>query len=321
MKKSVSLMLSILLTVGMFFLPVQAQAATENYQVGMVSLTSGRLHVRSSNSTSGAVIATLHHGSYVTLTAKSGSWWRVEYADGKYGYCHADYIKTALGDPAMVNISSGVLNVRQGAGTGYRKIGSLPKGKMVFVLSSSGGWSRILYHGTKTGYVSSQYLTSSGSSYSAVSLKVPSYKQTDSRWAHVTIGNSGKTIAQIGCATTGIAMMESYRTGTAIYPDVMSQKLSYSSSGNVYWPSHYTVVTDSGNYLSKIYQRLKEGKPVLLGAKNAAGSQHWVVITGFAGGNSLTASKFTINDPGSSSRTTLQQFLNVYPHFYKYFYD
>ena len=39
------------------------------------------------------------------------------------------------------------------------------------------------------------------------------------------IGSSGKTIAQIGCATTGIAMLESYRTGSNIYPDAMSRKI------------------------------------------------------------------------------------------------
>ena len=48
-------------------------------------------------------------------------------------------------------------------------------------------------------------------------------------------------------------------------------------------------------------------------------AQHWVVITGFAGG-SLSASNFIINDPGTGSRTNLQQFLNAYPTFYKFFY-
>ena len=100
----------------------------------------------------------------------------------------------------------------------------------------------------------------------------------------------------------------------------MSKKLSYSSTGNLYWPSDYTVVTSSTGYLNKIYQKLKEGKPVLLGAKNSSGTQHWVVITGFTGGNSLTASGFTINDPGPKYRTNLQQFLNEYPTFYKFFY-
>ena len=69
-------------------------------------------------------------------------------------------------------------------------------------------------------------------------------------------------------------MMESYRTGTTIYPDSMSKKLSYSSSGNVYWPSDYKVVTSNSDYLNKIYEKLKEGKPVLFGAKNSYGTQH-----------------------------------------------
>ena len=71
--------------------------------------------------------------------------------------------------------------------------------------------------------------------------------------------------------------------------------------------------------MRRIYQQLKAGKPVLFGGKNSYGGQHWVVITGFTGG-SLTASNFTIQDPGSNSRVTLQHFLNVYPMFYKYFY-
>ena len=111
-------------------------------------------------------------------------------------------------------------------------------------------------------------------------------------------------------------MMESYRTGTTIYPDAMSKKLTYTPSGSVYWPSHYTTVTRYD--LSAIHALLKQGKPVLLGAKKASGGQHWVVVTGFTGG-AVTAENFAINDPGSKSRTTLQQFFTDYPTFYKYF--
>ncbi len=321
MRKFTSFILALILILGALSIPMSANAATTSSKAGVVSVTSGKLNVRSSASTSGAVVSSLSKGSYVTLMSKSGNWWRVEYADGKYGYCHADYIKTATGTPSTVKISSGSLNVRSGAGTSYSIIASLYKGEVVIVLSKSGSWSRILYNGTKTGYVSSQYLsTSSSSTYSKVSLNVPSFKQTDNRWASVKIGSSGKTIAQIGCATTAIAMMESYRTGATIYPDAMSKKLTYSSSGNVYWPSNYTAVTSSSGYLSSIYNQLKNGKPVLFGAKKSSGTQHWVVITGYTGGSSLTASGFTINDPGSNSRTTLQHLLNEYPTFYKYFY-
>lgn len=318
MKKFISFILTFILVISSF--AVSGFAATTSSKAGIVSVTSGRLNVRNSASTTSAVVGSLSKGSYVTLMSKSGNWWQVEYDDGKYGYCHADYIKSVTSTPATVNISSGSLNVRSGAGTSYSKIANLYKGEIVIVLSTANGWSKILFNGTKTGYVSSQYLSTSTSSYSKISLNVPSFKQTDSRWANVKIGSSGKTIAQIGCATTAIAMMESYRTGTTIHPDAISKKLSYSSTGNVYWPNNYSVVTSSTNYLNGIYSKLQEGKPVLFGAKKASGSQHWVVITGYNGGNTLTASGFVINDPGSNSRTTLQALLNEYPTFYKYFY-
>lgn len=301
----------------MFITPIGANAATLDSKAGVVSISSGTLNVRSSASTNASLVASLNKGSYVTLISKSGSWWYVEYTKGRYGYCHGDYISSVSGSTATVKIQSGSLNVRSGAGTSYGKIGTLAKGETVIVLSSSSGWSRILYHGTKTGYVSAQYLSSG---YPSVSLKVPNFKQTDSRWANAVIGESGKTMAQIGCATTAVAMMESYRTGTTIYPDAMAKKLTYTASGSLYWPSNFVTVTSQSGYLSGIYEKLRQGNPVLFGARDSNGKQHWVVITGFAGGNTLAASAFTIQDPGSNSRTNLQQLLDVYPTFYKYFY-
>lgn len=319
MKRIAVRILSIMLILGALILPVKTQAATLTSKAGAVTTVSGALNVRASASTTGKIATTLRKGSYITLISKSGSWWKVEYAKGQYGYCHADYITIVQGTPVTVATQSGPLNVRKGPGTSYAKVASLAKGETVLRLTMANGWSRILYHGTKTGYVSAQYLSGTASGNSAVTLSVPSFKQTDSRWANVKLGSSGKTIGKIGCATTAIAMMESYRTGTTIYPDAMSQKLRYTATGNVYWPSNFVAVTESSGYLSGIYQQLKQGKPVLLGAKNSYGSQHWVVITGFTGG-SLTAGNFAINDPGSNSRVNLQQFLNAYPTFYKYFY-
>ena len=316
MRKLVSVILTIVVSVGAMAFSAPVEAATLQSTAGVVSTSSGRLNVRSNSSTSASVIASLDKGSYVTLLSKSGSWWYVEYAKGQYGYCHADYIKTTAGTAATVKTQSGNLNVRSGAGTSYQIKDKLAKGETVVVLSTSNGWSRVLYHGTKTGYVSSQYLSQNGQA--AISLNLPNYKQTDSRWANATLGNSGKTIAKSGCTTTAIAMIESYRTGTTIYPDAMAKKLSYTSSGDLYWPSDYQVVTQYS--LSAIYEQLKQGKPVLFGAKTSAGRQHWVVINGYTGGDGFSASQFTVLDPGSNQRTTLQHLLNDYPVFYKYFY-
>ncbi|MBR5320298.1 MAG: SH3 domain-containing protein [Clostridia bacterium] len=322
MKRILSIILTLVITLSVVVIPIKSYGATLTSQAGLVSVSSGVLNVRKSASTSSAIVATLSRNTYITLISQSGSWYYVEYADGKYGYCHSNYIKLDSGKTATVKTNSSSLNVRSGAGTNYAIKDSIPKGEIVIILSTANGWSKILYNGNKTGFVSSAYLStnSTDSTYSKVSLNVPGFKQTDSRWANVKIGTSGKTIGQIGCVTTAIAMIESYRTGTIIYPDAMSKKLSYSSSGNVYWPSNYIAVTSSSSYLSKIYQKLKEGKPVLFGAKKSSGTQHWVVITGYSGGETLTPASFTINDPGSRQRTNLQHLLNEYPTFYKYFY-
>ena len=321
-RKITILLFTFFLLFGALITPQRLSAATMDSHVGAVTTGGGDLYVRASASTGSIILDSLKKGSYVTLLSKTGDWWRVEYANGKYGYCYAGYITPVEGKPVWVNTGGNVLNVRSGPGISYERIATIPHGSVVMLRSFSGGWSRILYHGTKLGYVSSQYLTSSqtgsSSGYAAVSLSVPNFKQTDSRWASYPIGTKGGTIGTIGCATTGIAMMESYRTGTTIYPNAMANKLSYTAGGSVYWPSHYTVTTSNTGYLSKVYNLLKQGKPVLLGAKTNSGGQHWVVITGFAGG-SLIESNFTIHDPGSNSRINLQQFFRVYPNFYKYF--
>lgn len=320
MKKLLSFMLMFAVVFALLGLPLTASAANTSSKAGTVSITSGYLNVRKSASTKAEVIYSLKKGAHITLISKSGDWWKVEYSGDKYGFCHSDYIKEVSSTPKNVKLTSGTLNVRSGAGTSYSRIAGLANGKTVIELSSSNGWSKILFNGTKIGYVSSRYLTDNkAASYPKITLKVPSFKQYDSRWAKTKIGSSGKTIEQIGCATTAIAMIESFRKGTTIYPDAMSKKLSYTSSGSVYWPSDYTVVTTSTNYLSKIYNELKNGRAVLLGAKNKAGGQHWVVITGYNGSNSLSTETFTVNDPGSSTRTTLKAFLSAYPNFYKYF--
>jgi len=297
---------------------VKTQAATLNSRAGAVTTASGNLNVRSVASSSSARVASLPKGSHITLMERINDWWRVEYGKNQFGYCSAAYITPIEGTAVSVSTSTGSLNVRSGPGTGYSKVGSLYKGEAVIRLSTSGGWSRILYHGNKVGYVSAQYLSGGNPAISPVSLSVPSFKQNDTRWASVTIGSSGKPMSQIGCATTAIAMVESHRLGKTIYPNVMASQLRYTPSGSVYWPSHYTVSTNSSGYLNRFLELLKQGKPILFGATNSYGSQHWVVVTGFAGGG-VNASNFSIHDPGTYSRTNLQQFLNQYPNFYKYF--
>ena len=317
MKKFIIFILSAVMSASLF-IPA-ASAASTTSQLGRISTSSSNLNVRSAHTTSAPTVSAVPKGSYITLMWKTGAWWYVEYADGKYGYCHGDYISSVTSIPKTVSVSSGTLNVRSGAGTPYAKIDSLHSGDVVLQTSVANGWSKIVYDGVKTGYVSAKYLITP-QAYPAVSLSVPLYKQGDSRWANIKLGSSGKTMAKIGCATTGLAMTESYRTGTTITPAAMAKRLIYTSTGNLYWPENYVAVTSSSGYLQKIYELLRSGKPVLIGAKTATGAQHWVVIDGYVGGSTLTASGFTVNDPANASRSTLKELFDTHPNFYKYFY-
>ena len=324
MKRTCSLILSIILIFTLFSnLNITAKASSTLYGVGKVSTSSTSLNVRKSATTSSAVVATLKRNSLVTLVSKSGNFWYVRYGASSYGYCSADYITVTSKEVKAVKTTSGSLNVRNSAGTSSTILTTLKSGTKVPVISTTNGWSKILYNGTKTGYVSSAYLTAvstndTTTAYKAIKLSgVPNLKQTDSRWGSVTIGSSGQTIAKIGCATTAIAMLESKRTGTTIYPHVMMKKLSYTSGGAVYWPSYYTQITSSANYLTRLYNLLQEGKPIIVGAKKANGGQHYVVVIGVKATDTLTTSSFYINDTGSATRTTLNQFFSAYPYFYK----
>ncbi|MBE7017313.1 MAG: hypothetical protein E7420_04060 [Ruminococcaceae bacterium] len=297
-------------------------AASVAPSAGRVSVSGGNLNIRSSPTSSSAIVSKAANGAYLTLHSRNGEWWYVEYDDGKFGYCHSAYVIESGGKARKVYTNFGALNVRGGAGTNHAIIGKLSKGEIIVLLSSDTYWAKILYNGNKIGYVYNTYLGPVSSGVlppSSVSLSVPSFKQYDSRWANVKIGSQGKTMAQIGCATTAISMMESHRLGKTVTPSEMKNRLSYTSAGNVYWPENYTAVTDKTNYLTKISSLLNEGKPVLIGLKNSYGSQHWVVITGYINGGTK-AEDFRINDPGSETKTNLSQLLNTHPNFYKFFY-
>ncbi len=312
MKKIFFLMLALF---ALFGFHQDVDAATATSQAGMVHTSGSNLNVRASASTSSSIISKSPNHSYITILSSSGDFYYVEYKEGSFGYVHKGYVDILSSNVKRVNTGGANLNVRSGPSTSYSQIEKVRDLDYVIILSNSGGFSKVLFEGNKVGYVSNSYLTNT-SSYAAKRLSVPSYKQFDSRWAYSTLGNSSATIKSSGCLTTAMAMTESYRTGITYTPVTIQSKLSYTSSGNMYWPSNYTTTTTS-NYLSTAYQLLQQNKPVIIGFKNASGGQHWVVITGFTGGSSLSASNFTVNDPGSSYRTKLNEVMAVYPYFYK----
>ncbi len=305
----------IILISTLLLLPIDTSAAFYGSMAGIVDTSGTNLNVRSGPSTSNAVIDKIKDRSYLTMISTHGNFYYVEYQENKFGYVHKSYIDALSGDARKVSTGGTNLNVRLGPSTNYQIIDKVVNGDYVVVLKNHGSFSKVLYEGNKIGYVANTYINKS-TTYKQIQLSIPSYKQYDSRWASVTIGSYGATMKEIGCLTTSIAMTESYRTGTTKTPLTIRNQSSYTSDGNMYWPSTYTTSTPS-NYLQTIYNLLNQGKPVVVGFKNKYGGQHWVVVTGHNGSNTLQASNFTINDPGSSTRTKLSELISTYPNFYK----
>lgn len=325
LKKIASIILTfIVCLVCVFPFSYKASATNTIHGAGKVITNQTVLNVRSSPSSSSTIKGKLNRNALVTLISKNNNYWYVRYGESLYGYCHSDYIGVVSNNVNSVKVTSGRLRVRTSASLSSTVKDYLQNGDYVTVLGSEGAFSKILYNGVRTGYVHSSYLRSVQNStqyYSEIKLNVPNYKQTDSRWANVTLGQSGQSIAKIGCATTALAMTESHKAGTNIYPHTMAKRLSYTTGGAVYWPSDYTIITSSNGYLEKIYSVLETGKPVIVGAKKSNGSQHYVVVTGVRSTDTLSTASFFINDPGSNTRTTLNQFFNDYPYFYKMLYS
>ncbi len=321
MKRKACLLLAMIIMCGMLIIP--SDASSIPIGAGRVNTQSSSLNVRSSPSSNASVKTRLLKNTYITLISKTGSYWYIQYSSTGYGYCHENYIYQVSSSVMQVKTQSGNLRVRAEASLNSAITDKLPSGEYVTVHTANDDFARIIYNGGKVGYVSRNYIVkpaSITSKYSKILLDVPDFKQTDPRWANVTLGASGQSISKIGCATTALAMTESYNTNTVIYPNAMAKKLSYTSGGAVYWPANYNVVTTQSGYLSVIYDTLKSGKPVIIGAKNTYGGQHYVVVTGVKACDTLTTYAFYINDPGSNSKITLNQFFNSYPYFYKMLY-
>ena len=160
-----------------------------------------------------------------------------------------------------------------------------------------------------------------------ISYAVPYYNQADPRWGSTYIGT--KTIAQVGCLVTALAMTQSYYTGTEILPDEMRYQLQFNNNSLLWAPviaMGYEIESCSGlstsAFCQRLYTLLKEHGPVIVGADNVYGGSHYVVVTGCTNADSSTlkTSDFTINDPGFTDRITLNQHLASYPTWFHFYY-
>lgn len=281
---------------------LNTKSDANNNEVGIVQTSGSNLNIRSSYTTSSKIIGRIPNNSYVEIISNKNDFYYIKY-NNTYGYSSKSYINKLYGK-SMTTTDN--LNFRTGPSTKYSIITTIKKGTNITIYNTVSNWSYAYFNGNY-GYLYNSYLIN------GKVLNIYDFKQYDSRWKNIKI-TSNKTISQIGCLTTAMAMSESYRTNTIIYPNEMKNKLSYTPSGDMYWPSNYKTDTTS-SYLTKIYKNLLNNKPTIIGAKNSV-SSHFVIVYGI-NGSSSNLSSYLINDPASTTRTTLKDFFTSYPTYLK----
>ena len=122
------------------------------------------------NKTTSKIIRTLKVGEKVIIVGKSGNYYKIEYASGKFAYAYANnYIKIEEANPNdkpdvkldnNVGISTANVNVRTSpnANISTNKLGKLLKGTKVEVVGKSGDFYKIKYKG-QYAYASKYYIS------------------------------------------------------------------------------------------------------------------------------------------------------------------
>ena len=138
-----------------------------------VKASSG-LNVRSGAGTNHSKIGWLSNGTTVSYYSESNGWLQIKY-NGKTGDVSKQYTsitQAATGGSTAstsnasgtVQVTASALNVRAGAGTGYKVLGTLTNGQKVSYSQESNGWLKISYN-NQTGWISKKYTkAASGSS-------------------------------------------------------------------------------------------------------------------------------------------------------------
>ena len=142
-------------------MPLAVNNVHASGQTGVVTATS--LNVRSGPGTNNTVLFTVKKNEIVEIKESSNGWYKIKNSSGKEGWASSTYISksgnTSNSETTATSKKQTTTNVnfRNGAGTSYRIIATLPKGTKVETVSESNGWTKVKYDG-RLGYISSNYL-------------------------------------------------------------------------------------------------------------------------------------------------------------------
>ncbi|WP_096516043.1 SH3 domain-containing protein [Clostridium perfringens] len=250
--------------------PEKPSTPESTQKTGIVNV-SNSLNVRSGASTSSKVIGSLSGNSKVTIVGEEGAFYKIEYK-GSHGYVAKEYIKDVTGSnnnsnqgtttpekpstpestqkTGIVNVSSS-LNVRSGASTSSKVIGSLSGNSKVTIIGEEGAFYKIEYKGSH-GYVAKEYIkditgSNNNSNQGTTTPEKPSTPQTTQKTGIVNVSSSLNVRGGASTSSKVIGSLSGNSKVTIVGEEGAFYKIEYKGSHGYVAKEYIKDVTGTGS--------------------------------------------------------------------------
>ncbi len=276
-------------------------------RTGTVSAAVG-LNFRTGPGVGNSIISVLPRGTSVTILSEQNGWYKIS-CQGKEGWVCGRYIDLdgqqdttpPPKEPEEPEKKEGYitaqvgLNVRNGPGVGNARIGTLPNGAKIVITGEQDGWYKITYQG-KEGWVSAKYVGLGkppweGNTEGTVYVDCPQRSQLDP---------ANGQYKNYWCGPTSLGMVYEYYGRKETTSQVADRIYDFAGNTGTYAGSIINDAKKNGfpntemktgvdfNYME---QKLKEGKPIIVGVEVSYQYGHYMVVVGLSGNNVI------LNDP------------------------
>ncbi|MGG7155294.1 SH3 domain-containing protein [Clostridium perfringens] len=248
--------------------PEKPSTPENTEKTGVVNVSSS-LNVREGASTSSKVIGSLSGNTKVTIVGEEGAFYKIEYK-GSHGYVAKEYVKDVTESnnsnqgtqtpekpstpentekTGVVNVSSS-LNVREGASTSSKVIGSLSGNTKVTIIGEEGAFYKIEYKGSH-GYVAKEYVKdvteSNNSNQGTQTPEKPSTPESTEKTGIVNVSSSLNVREGASTSSKVIGSLSGNTKITIVGEEGAFYKIEYKGSHGYVAKEYVKDVTESNN--------------------------------------------------------------------------
>ncbi|EJT5924621.1 SH3 domain-containing protein [Clostridium perfringens] len=237
-------------------------------KTGIVNVSSS-LNVRERASISSKVIGSLSGNTKVTIVGEEGAFYKIEYKSS-HGYVAKEYVKDVTENSnnnqgtqtpekpsnpesnektGIVNVSSS-LNVREGASTSSKVIGSLSGNTKVTIVGEEGAFYKIEYRGSH-GYVAKEYVKdvteSNNSNQGTQTPEKPSNPESNEKTGIVNVSSSLNVRERASTSSKVIGSLSGNTKVTIVGEEGAFYKIEYRGSHGYVAKEYVKDVIESNN--------------------------------------------------------------------------